>query len=226
MAEKDISVFIDESGDFGPFEPHAPIYLVALVLHDRSVDIRQNILDFDRHLEYLGYKRHAVHTGPLIRRESEYAYDLMEARRSLFGSLFHFVRRLPVRYSCIKVNKRECGDSIALAARIGRELGGWIDEHKAFFGRFDRVTIYYDNGQVNLTRIISAVFSSHLPNVNFQKVLPVDCRLLQVADLVCKMELLAGKAEDKAFTKSETEFFGGIRDFRRNYLKWIQQKRL
>ena len=30
MAEKVLSVFIDESGDFGPYDFHAPFYLVAL----------------------------------------------------------------------------------------------------------------------------------------------------------------------------------------------------
>ena len=27
----DLSIFIDESGDFGPYEHHAPYYLIALV---------------------------------------------------------------------------------------------------------------------------------------------------------------------------------------------------
>ena len=37
MNEKCLSVFVDESGDFGPFEAHSPYYLVSLVLHDQSV---------------------------------------------------------------------------------------------------------------------------------------------------------------------------------------------
>ena len=43
MAEKILSVFIDESGDFGAYEHHAPYYLVAMVLHDQSVDITSDI---------------------------------------------------------------------------------------------------------------------------------------------------------------------------------------
>ena len=31
MAEKILSVFIDESGDFGPYDFHAPFYLVVAV---------------------------------------------------------------------------------------------------------------------------------------------------------------------------------------------------
>jgi len=39
MAEKILSVFIDESGDFGPYEPHAPYYLVAMVLHNQNINV-------------------------------------------------------------------------------------------------------------------------------------------------------------------------------------------
>ena len=34
MAE--LSVFIDESGDFGPYEPHAPYYIITLLFHDQE----------------------------------------------------------------------------------------------------------------------------------------------------------------------------------------------
>jgi len=36
-------VFIDESGDFGAYERHSPLYIVTLVFHDQSVDITKNI---------------------------------------------------------------------------------------------------------------------------------------------------------------------------------------
>lgn len=77
MAEKILSVFIDESGDFGPYELHAPYYLVAMILHDQDTDISENIKSFETHLSNLGYRHHAIHTGPLIRRESIYSNDLV-----------------------------------------------------------------------------------------------------------------------------------------------------
>lgn len=30
---RELSIFIDESGDFGPFEKHAPYYVLSLVFH-------------------------------------------------------------------------------------------------------------------------------------------------------------------------------------------------
>ena len=37
MKEKVLSVFIDESGDFGDYDFHSPYYYVAMVLHDQSI---------------------------------------------------------------------------------------------------------------------------------------------------------------------------------------------
>lgn len=39
MQERILSIFIDESGCFGPYEQHSPYYQVAMVLHDQSIDI-------------------------------------------------------------------------------------------------------------------------------------------------------------------------------------------
>ena len=66
MSEKILSVFIDESGDFGKYESHSPFYIV---LHDQSINITDNINALEQHLGNLDYPRHAIHTGPLIRRE-------------------------------------------------------------------------------------------------------------------------------------------------------------
>lgn len=48
---------------------------------------------------------------------------------------------------------------------------------------------------------------------------PSDYRLFQAADMICTLELLVAKAEDGSLSKSEREFFGGMRDLKKNYLK-------
>ena len=52
MSGRILSVFIDESGDFGPYEPHAPYYLVAMVLLDQKIDIVDNINTFEEHNQF------------------------------------------------------------------------------------------------------------------------------------------------------------------------------
>lgn len=80
MAETILSIFIDESGDFGDYDYRSPFYLVAMVLHNQKLDITQNIHSLETHLHQLGYEQHALHTGPLIRRESIYDNDLRASR--------------------------------------------------------------------------------------------------------------------------------------------------
>ena len=101
-----------------------------------------------------------------------------------------------------------------------------MTKHEVFWNSFDKVIVYYDNGQVELTKILSSVFNVLYTDVEFRKVKPVDYKLFQVADLVCTMELLSEKAESCSFSKSEKEFFCSVRDFRKNYLKPLQKKKL
>ncbi len=226
MAEKVLSVFIDESGDFGPYEAHAPYYIVSMVLHDQAADITGDIARFDERLQNLGYPRHAVHTGPLIRREAAYTNDLTEDRKRLFNALFHFTRRLDIRYVCVKVRKRDCPDVISMTAQLSKKIAETLRQHETYWNSFDRVIVYYDNGQIELTKIITSVFNTLYTHVEFRRARPVDYRLFQSADLICTMELLAEKAESAAFTRSELEFFGGVRAFRKDYLRTMEKKRL
>ena len=50
MKEKVLSVFIDESGDFGQYNPASPNYYVAMVLHNQEIDISKNIEALERKL--------------------------------------------------------------------------------------------------------------------------------------------------------------------------------
>lgn len=224
MADKTLSIFIDESGDFGPYEAHAPYYFVAMVFHDQSLNLSNSIKIFDHHLQNLGFQNHAIHTGPLIRRESVYKNDLIATRKCLFNALFHFTRKLDITYSCIKIKKTECPDVISMTSKISKELTEFLHANEAFWNSFDQIVLYYDNGQTELTKILNSVFHTLYTHVTFRKVKPVDYKLFQVADLICTIELLAEKAVSNSFSHSELEFFHSIRDFKKNYLKHIHKK--
>lgn len=68
---------------------------------------------------------------------------------------------------------------------------------------------------MELTRILTSVFSSLFSSVEFRKVQPVDYKLFQAADLICTMKLLSLKAETNSFSRSEIDFFNSIRDFKK-----------
>ena len=226
MDDKTLSIFIDESGDFGPYETHSPYYLVSLIFHDQANDISKNIRVFESHLQNLGYPHHAIHIGPLIRRETVYKNDLLEHRKQLFNSLFHFARKLNIKYTCIKIKKIEFSDVIHMTVKLSKELSGLLRSHEKLWNSYKQIILYYDNGQIELTKILTSVFSTLYTHVEFRKVKPIDYKLFQIADLICTMELLSEKASSNSFSNSEREFFNNSRDFKKNYLKQIHQKRL
>ncbi len=91
MANKTLSVFIDESGDFGKFDSKAPCYYVSMVLHDQSVDISSEIAKLEQRVSNYGFPHHAIHVGPIIRREKIYSNELMEKRKALLCMLFTYI---------------------------------------------------------------------------------------------------------------------------------------
>jgi len=96
----------------------------------------------------------------------------------------------------------------------------------AFFQVFDEVIVYYDDGQIELTRILTSTLTALLSNVTFRLVKPSDYKLFQLADMLCTLELVAIKFLTKTSSRSELDFFHSHREFNRNYLKVIRKKRL
>lgn len=226
MADKILSCFIDEAGDFGEYESHSPFYIVAMVTHDQSHSIQADVDGLETYLSSLGFPHHAIHTGPLIRRESVYSDMEMEDRKKLFNLLFRFARKIPVQFFTAKVRKSECKDSDVLEARITKELKSEIEKNYDYWHSFDKIIIYYDNGQKTLKRILNILFNSMFPNVEVRKVRPVDYRLFQVADLVCTLDHIESKIELGQFSASEAEFFSSKHDFKKNYWRKINQQRM
>ncbi|MBQ4141383.1 MAG: DUF3800 domain-containing protein [Clostridia bacterium] len=226
MSNKKLSIFIDESGDFGEYSPHSPYYLVTMVLHDQNIDISSKISSFYQLINNIGYNPHAIHAGPLIRRESIYMNDLMERRKKLFNSLFNFVRILDIHYDFILIKKSECSDVIQLTSKISKSISESLRRNMEYWNQFDEIVVYYDNGQIELTKVLTSVFNALLSNIEFRKVQPKDYILFQAADLICTIELVAKKFETKSPSNSELEFFINGRDFKKNYLKHILKKKL
>ena len=69
-------------------------------------------------------------------------------------------------------------------------------DNSTYFNSFDKIIIYYDNGQNLITKTINASFAISGLNYEFKKeVQPGSYRLFQVADLICTLELLRIKTE-------------------------------
>lgn len=220
-----LSVFIDESGDFGPYAPHSPYYIITLLMHNQDKSISEQVEHLRRHVSEMGFcENHAIHSAPLIRREKDYEHMDLRSRRKLFRYLLTFMRLCDVCYKAFVFRKREFSDHDALVSRMSREIGGFVRENLSFFQSFDEIIVYYDGGQKEITNIINAVFNVLL-DAEIRRVTPSDYRLFQAADMACTLELLDLKYRSGVLSSSEVEFFRGERNLHKNNLKVAYSKR-
>ena len=198
---KELSIFVDESGDLGEYDFHAPYYIISLVLHDQGYDVSSELLALEESLANLGWKNHCVHAGPVIRSEEEYKGHDLADRQKILKRMMSFVRHLDIKYKTIYIEKKHIEDSIEATGKLSKQLATFIRNNMAFFCDYDRVKVYYDNGQVEVTRILSSVFNALLENVEFRKVLPAH-----------------------VLSNSEKMFFGDERTLKKNYIKPLKQR--
>ena len=78
--------------------------------------------------------------------------------------------------------------------------------------------------QHELNRILNTVLATELADYDVRRVQPNDYKLFQVADLICTLELLEQKMNDKQMSKSELLLFHSKRDLKKDFLKGIHKK--
>lgn len=220
---KYLSIFIDESGDFGKFDKACPYYLVTMLFHNQTENIAAEIVKLDNSLTMQGYEKHCLHTGPLIRKEEVYKFLTIDERKHILNSFMAFAAKIDFSYKTFIVEKKENENQFKLIAALSAQIKAFLEDKFEFLNSFDKIIIYYDNGQKQLTSILAALFADK--NIEFrQNVRPSYYRLFQIADLLTTFELINLKRERALNSKSEQQFFGSMRDFYRNYYKRLNKK--
>lgn len=223
---KTLSIFVDESGDFGPYSKHSPYYIVSMIFHNQSIDINNEINKLELELKNLGFINHIVHTEPLIRKEEDYSNLSPNERRALFTKIYYFALKVNIKYKSFIVYKHECKNEIELEAKIAKLLSQFVKENINVFFSYDKVILYYDNGQRQLNSILNTLFASELTNYEVRKAYQKDYRLSQVADLMCTLKSLEDKVENKKLSKSELLLFHSYSDLKKDFLKRIKNKEI
>ena len=215
-----LSIFVDESGDFGKYAHHSPYYIVTMVFHDQSEDISSQIQKLNEGILSLGYTSDfVIHTAPLIRKEEMFSSVSPNERRALFTKLFFFVLKSNIQYKAFIIEKKNFTDSFKLEGRIAKEISEFIRYNITYFAKFEKVILYYDNGQHELNRILNTVLSTELSHYDFHRAFPKDYKLFQAADLICTLTLLSLKCEHSELTNSEQLIFHNKRELKKNFIK-------
>ena len=221
---KELSVFVDESGDFGEYDPKSPFYVVGLVIHNQADNLSRDIKKLDAELANTELKRDFIHVGPLIRREKEYKNMNPEERLRILKRFVTFANHAKFLHKSFYVEKKHIEDESEIVAKLARQLSVFVKQNLPYFLDFDTVKVYYDNGQSGVMQIILSVLIALLTNAEYKKAEQRDYKMLQVADLVCTATLTKLKMERKMLSRSERRILGSNRDINKNLLKPLAKK--
>ena len=216
---KNLSIFIDESGDVGFIKDASKYYIITFVIHNQKDDIKSNI---EKIKEYPTF-----HAGPIIRRE--YPFDNMEMkdRKKIFQSIFMFTLSLPIKFFSFCYEKKNFNsDLLKMQAKITKDVYYFLLDYFDYLNAFDDIIIYYDNGQNLITKILNGAFAISGLNYEFKKeVAPGSYRLFQVADFVSTIKLMEIKLNKNELSNSELKFVD-VYHLKKNYIKGVNKKLL
>lgn len=226
---RELSVFVDESGDPGT---ESEYYLVALVFHDQRDGAEKFERGYLNSLRAQGLDDILLHLSPLLNGHDDYEGMDIQRRKRHLAAFRIFTQYLPFRYSVFAYKKSELDEdpssSRSVVQRIRRDLAIYLLDHLDHLRQFDRVKIYCDNGRELVTKALHDAFE-YVPSkktIIYRNASPGRYRLSQVADCVCTLELDAIKYENKKENWTDELFFGNRRHFEKNYLRKLKGKLL
>ena len=148
-----------------------------------------------------------IHLAYLVAKRGDYSHFDLEKRKSIFWAIFYFSNRVKVKIKTIIIDKKYINKKMQLNIALAREIGKLITENKNYFNSFDKIVIYYDNGQETLATILDTLFATN-PNVERRTEFDhAKKRLFQVSDMLTVIDKLDYKRKNNiAFTKAEKYF--------------------
>ena len=219
-----LNIFIDESGDFGFEEGSSELYAVSFTLHESANSISEEIKYLNEKLSKLDYDG-MIHLAYLVAKRGDYEHFSLEKRKSIFWAIFYFAKRAKIQIHTVIVNKNFKNKKMQLTRELKSKMAEFIDQISYYMDEFEKVVIYYDNGQEELGKIIDGLIKNknnieHRVEFNHQRK-----RLFQVSDMLTVIDKLDYKRKNNmAFTKNEEYFFRG-KDFR-NIINLLKEKRI
>lgn len=166
-----------------------------------------------------------IHLAYLVAKRGDYSHFDFERRKSIFWAIFYFSSKVKVKIRTVVIDKKYINKKMQLNVALAREISNFINENKEYINSFDKVVIYYDNGQETLATILDTLFANY-PNVERRiEFNHTKKRLFQVSDMLTVIDKLDYKRKNNIpFTKSEKFFFKG-KDFR-HIINLLKNKRI
>ena len=204
---KRLNIFVDETGEFGFGRGSAKLYGVSLVFHEQKDDIKPELRTLKQRLSELGFNK-MVHMGDLVMGHGDFEGMTIAERKKIYRYLYYFSLHIKAKYYTIIIDKRNISKNSVLSKLIYEELMKKIDDCYKYFNKFDEIVVYYDGGQVELTKVIVrafSVFGGYRRKSSFDH---VEKKLFQVADMLTYLDKIIYKYDNNIkLTKTEVSFF-------------------
>lgn len=217
----ELSIFVDESGD----QSGSRFYLITLILHDQSTDFYGHEIRYRQVLTDCRIPDIPFHMGPLLHGHEDYQNTTLDDRKRMLSKFAVFAQNFPFSYKTFAYEKSDSPSMDALLHKMERDLNFFLYEHLAYFQAFDKIKIYYDDGQAIVTNALHAAVECVLAKdaIIYKDASPKNYRLFQLADYVCTLELTAMKFQAHDARPTDHLFFGDWGSFKKNYLKKVRK---
>lgn len=116
---KELSIFVDESGDRGG---KARYYLLTLVFHDQADSIAEAVTGYEAKLARADLPNIPFHSEPLMNGHKDYEFLNIEQRKVMLAYFSSFVRKLPISYITFVYRRSQFEDPARLMERMGRDI--------------------------------------------------------------------------------------------------------
>lgn len=222
--KKRLNIFIDESGDFGFVDGSSELYGVSFTIHESDNSIVDDLEYLNNRLKKAHYDG-MIHLADLVARRGDYAHFDLEQRKNIFWSIFYFSKRVKVKIHTIIVDKRYKNNKTQLNRELAIEINNFFESISDYMNEFEKVVIYYDNGQEALGAIIDTLLITkknieHRIEFNHK-----EKRLFQVSDMLTFVDKIVYKHNNNMkMTKAEKYFFS-VKDIL-GIIRQLKPKRL
>lgn len=219
----DLSVFCDESGQQ---DMSAGYYLITLVMHNQDEQLAPALAGYELVLRSSSLPDVPFHMVDLLQGHGGYEGMTLSERKALLVRFGIFLQKAPIRYKTFLYNKFDVRDEVALTARMRRDIVDFIYSELSWFQSFDRIPVYYDEGQQAVTRALHRAFDFMLGDnvVEYKGLRYQDRRLAQAADYFCSIELALLRYAQGIESQTYLKFFGPRGRFKKNWLKQARRK--
>lgn len=144
----------------------------------------------------------------------------------MLSSFAAMVRYLPIRYKAFVYPRRYASGIDGLISQMESDLVVFFSDHLDYFQAFQKIKIYYDNGQELVKRALHDAVERTLSKqaIIKKRMTMTEYRLAQVADYLCTIELAATKYAAGENGRTYDKFFGSVGKFKKNWLKQARRK--